>query len=497
MSTYGATMNGYKALRLDRKPVESRNHEIRRHTGRSARMFATIVFVITDLTTVLLCFCVVLGFFGHESMLEYLSFLSYYLLYSPLFAIGFGICGLYPGFCMAPAEELRRFTVTSFLANTIGLVISAGINGKFGRNDEVFIYAWLISIPVLTVSRVLSRAVASRSPLWGVPAVVFGAGKEARVLVDRLLRCRWIGYRPGFMLDNDRKPAENYRGIPILHNMAAGLDRAKKQGYSTALVALPAAGYQRYKDVIQRYVKAFPTFILFSDFAALAGVWSSVRDFEGILGLSTTQRLLIHGNAITKRIIDLLGVIIGGSVLLLPFLLLMLLVKVDSPGPIFYGHRRLGKGGREIHAWKFRSMKAGADKQITECFVRDSDLKDEWNSKHKMKNDPRVTIFGKFLRKTSLDELPQLLNVLKGEMSLVGPRPIVAEEIQHYGSSWDEVSNVLPGMTGLWQVSGRSETGYTERVEQDMYYIQNWSIWLDLFILFKTIWIVVTGKGAY
>jgi len=490
-------VNGYRAQRLDREPLVSRNHEIPRRTGRAARIFATLVFVITELVTVLLCFCVVSGFFWHESMSEYLSFISYYLRYIPLFIIGFGIFGLYPGFCMAPAEELRRYTVTSFLANTIGLVMSTGFNWGFDRNDEVFIFTWLLSIPVLTVSRVLSRAVASRSPLWGVPAVIFGAGKEARVLVDRLLRCRWIGYRPGLMLNTDRKPAEDYRGIPVIHNMAAGLDRAKKHGYSTALVAIPAADHKRYKDIIQRYVKAFPTFILFTDFAGFAGVWTSVRDFEGILGLSTTQKLLIHRNAITKRVIDLLGVIIGGSVLLPFFLLFMLLVKVDSPGPIFYGHRRLGKGGREIRAWKFRSMIADADKRISECFDRDSNLRNELNNNHKMKNDPRVTKFGSFLRKTSLDELPQLLNVLNGEMSLVGPRPIVEAEIRHYGSSWDEVSNVLPGMTGLWQVSGRSETGYAERVEQDMYYIQNWSIWLDLFILFKTIWIVVTGKGAY
>lgn len=142
-------------------------------------------------------------------------------------------------------------------------------------------------------------------------------------------------------------------------------------------------------------------------------------------------------------------------------------------------------------------MVPNAGKHLSKHFERNSSLYEEWNSNHKLKDDPRMTRIGKFLRVTSLDELPQIWNVLKGEMSFIGPRPIVEQELRYYGPSWREVSRALPGICGLWQVSGRSDTGYEKRVELDIYYIQNWSIWLDTFILLKTLWIVLTRKGAF
>jgi Undecaprenyl-phosphate galactose phosphotransferase WbaP len=452
--------------------------------------------MLTDLAAMLLCYAVTCAFFRNSTLAEFWSLLRNYLLYIPLFLVGTALAGLYPGFSLAPAQELRRYTVTSFAVNGIGMVVNTGFYAWIKSGDEVFILAWLLSIPMLTGCRVLARAVAARSPLWGVPAVVFGAAKEAHLLVDRLLRCRWIGYRPELILDGDREKAIAYKGIPVMADIPRGFDFAKRHGYSTALVALPTTDNGIHRDIIQRYVKAFPTFILFSDFAGLAGVWTSVRDFEGLLGLSTKQKLLIPLNIATKRVIDLLGVLIGAA-FFLPFIaFIMLLVKLDSPGPIFYGHRRLGKDRLEFRAWKFRSMIADADNKLAECFETDPDCRKEWDAKQKMTHDPRVTRFGRLLRKTSLDELPQLWNVLKGEMSIVGPRPIVQHEVQFYGTAWEQVSSVLPGITGLWQVSGRSETGFRERVVQDLYYIQNWSIWLDLFIMLKTVWIVLTGKGA-
>lgn len=490
-------MDLVSSLRIESTRTETHAQPLPKKSGRIARAYACTIFLITDLISVFICFAAATAFFRHDTFDSYFQILRYYLQFAPLFTVGFGVYGLYPGFCLAPAEELRRFTETSLLINAIGMAISTSIYRSFDAYDLVFLYAWLLGIFVFTGVRVLTRAFASRSKLWGVPSVVFGAGKEAKDVVNRLLRCRWIGYKPEIMLGDNGKNDNNYRGIPIYRDVKQGLVVAKSQGYSTALVASPAIDPKRHRNGIESHVKSFTTFIFFADLVGVSGIWTSVRDFEGILGLSTTQKLLIPVNRTIKRVIDMFGVIVGGAVILPFFFLLMLLVKLDSPGPIFFGHRRLGKGGKEFRAWKFRSMVADADKRLAECLDRDPNLKNEWKNHHKLKNDPRVTRFGRFLRKTSLDELPQLYNVFRGEMSLVGPRPIVEQEIYHYGNSWEEVSNIVPGMSGLWQVSGRSETGYHVRVEQDLYYIQNWSIWLDLFILFKTIWIVVTGKGAY
>jgi lipopolysaccharide/colanic/teichoic acid biosynthesis glycosyltransferase len=150
-----------------------------------------------------------------------------------------------------------------------------------------------------------------------------------------------------------------------------------------------------------------------------------------------------------------------------------------------------------LWVWKFRTMVMNADTILADCLQHDEKLQAEWTATHKLKDDPRVTRVGRFLRKTSLDELPQLLNVVHNEMSLVGPRPIVDDEIQHYATSYRMYTQVRPGLTGLWQVSGRSDTSYAYRVSLDEYYVRHWSIWMDLYILARTLWVVAKGSGAY
>ena len=148
-------------------------------------------------------------------------------------------------------------------------------------------------------------------------------------------------------------------------------------------------------------------------------------------------------------------------------------------------------------AWKFRSMAADASQALEHCLTANPALREEWQRNHKLRNDPRVTRIGRFLRRTSLDELPQLWNILRGQMSFVGPRPIVREEISRYGESYALYKKVTPGLTGLWQVSGRNNTSYQQRVSLDLYYIRNWSPWLDLYILARTVTAVLFARGAY
>jgi Undecaprenyl-phosphate galactose phosphotransferase WbaP len=170
---------------------------------------------------------------------------------------------------------------------------------------------------------------------------------------------------------------------------------------------------------------------------------------------------------------------------------------MSSRGRIFYGHKRIGRYGETFKAWKFRTMFQDSN-QVLELYLEaNPDLREEWERDHKLKFDPRVTRIGRFLRKTSLDELPQLWNVILGNMSLVGPRPIVDAERVKYGSYYGLYTMVKPGITGLWQVSGRNNTTYDERVQLDAYYVRNWSPWMDVVLLFKTIRIVLFAKGAY
>lgn len=188
---------------------------------------------------------------------------------------------------------------------------------------------------------------------------------------------------------------------------------------------------------------------------------------------------------------------LAATILLPVGLILALGIRLDSPGSILYRQKRIGQGGSPLHIYKFRTMVADADAALQTCLAANPTLREEWERDHKLRNDPRITRMGAFLRKTSLDELPQLLNVLAGGMSLVGPRPIVAAEIAKYGQVYEEYCRVKPGITGLWQISGRNNTSYAERVTYDHYYINNWSVWMDLWILGKTVPVVLSGYGAY
>jgi lipopolysaccharide/colanic/teichoic acid biosynthesis glycosyltransferase len=194
-----------------------------------------------------------------------------------------------------------------------------------------------------------------------------------------------------------------------------------------------------------------------------------------------------------KTLLDYSVALVSLIVLFPLFLLIGLMIKLDSSGPVIFRRRVMGVNGRQFDAYKFRTMHMDGD----EILSAHPDLKVKLAEKHKLKRDPRVTRVGAFLRKASLDELPQLFNVLKREMSMVGPRMIAPDEVEKY-EKWDlNLMTVHPGITGLWQVSGRSDVSYEERVSLDMYYIRNWSIWLDLQILFQTIPVVLRRKGAY
>lgn len=194
-----------------------------------------------------------------------------------------------------------------------------------------------------------------------------------------------------------------------------------------------------------------------------------------------------------KRGFDIVGALIALIVLSPVILIVAILVRVDSPGSVVFGHERVGKNNKRIKVYKFRSMYKNSQ-EIFENFTEEQ--KKEYYINFKLDNDPRITRVGSFLRKTSLDELPQLINIIKGDMSIVGPRPIVEKEIKKYGVYFDKFASVTPGLTGYWQANGRSDTTYDERVQMDMYYIDNRSFIMDMKIIFKTVFAVIKKDGA-
>ena len=200
--------------------------------------------------------------------------------------------------------------------------------------------------------------------------------------------------------------------------------------------------------------------------------------------------------AATKRILDITGAIVLAAVFS-PLILAIVILMRRGGGSIIYKHRRIGQDGRAFECLKFRTMVPNADQLLRDLLERDAAIKAEWVRDHKLRCDPRVTTVGRFLRRTSLDELPQLWNVMRGEMSLVGPRPVVREELLRYGRNVRAYLSAKPGITGLWQVKGRNDTDYRRRVVLDTYYVRNQNLLLDLYILLKTTQVVLGGSGAY
>jgi Undecaprenyl-phosphate galactose phosphotransferase WbaP len=471
---------------------------LREGAGRG-RWLPALVFILADLTGILVSFGG--GFFlvnlYNIDIVDFKSFVTYWP-YLPAFLVVFYVAHLYPGINLAPAEELRRFALTSLLGHA-GIILSRLIGSRdLDAYSAAFALSWIVSVPAFALMRALVRSACKKASWWGLHVVIFGGKKTGRLIVDRLLDKPWIGYKPVAMLDDD--PAlegSEYRGVPIFKGTDLGPRLSASCGISTAIVAMPGISRDRLSDIIGESVRAFPNYVLIPDFMGMTSIWMSVSDFDGILGLLTLQRLVRLSNRASKRFFDI-SICIFGGLIVLPFLLVIaLLIKIDSRGPVLFGHTRLGKGGKPFTAWKFRSMVANSQEVLDELLARDPEARAEWEATHKLKSDPRITRMGRFLRKHSIDEIPQLLNVLRGEMSLIGPRPIVEDEIAMYGHFYKLLSSVKPGMSGLWQVSGRSDTDYSERVALDVYYIQSWSIWLDLHILFRTAGVALGGNGAY
>ena len=235
------------------------------------------------------------------------------------------------------------------------------------------------------------------------------------------------------------------------------------------------------------------------DFAGEEGILqnSTIDNVRVIKKEKTKTNKKIMYNFI-KRTIDVIGALIGIIILIPSTIIIYLARKIlkEDKGPLFYEQLRYGKNGKVFRLYKFRSMCIGADKKLKEYLENNEEARKEFEKTHKLQNDPRITKIGNFLRKTSLDELPQMINILRGDMSFVGPRPVVEKEVEDYGKNKEKFLSVKPGLTGYWQVNGRSNTTYEERMKMELYYVDNCSLWLVIKIFFKTFITVFKKEGA-
>jgi lipopolysaccharide/colanic/teichoic acid biosynthesis glycosyltransferase len=285
-------------------------------------------------------------------------------------------------------------------------------------------------------------------------------------------------------------------GVPIIGSLDLAPLLAERLGISYAILAMPGVRSRKLLQITERVGGVFSHLLVIPDLFGFASVGVPAREVGGVLGLEVRQQLLLPGPRFAKRAMDIAFTLAGGIFVFPIILMLAILIKLDSKGPVFYPQKRLGRDGKRFTAMKFRTMHGDGEARLKAVLESDPKLKAEYDEFHKLSFDPRVTRIGRKLRKYSLDELPQLLNVLRGDMSLVGPRPYLEREIPEMEHQEGMILRAMPGMTGMWQVSDRNATGFPERLKMDVHYVRNWSPWLDIYILARTVNVVIQGTGS-
>lgn len=463
--------------------------------ARFARRLMGGVLVLSDLAALFVSALVVLVFWS--SVNEKLDLENYVTLLPVLlvFVIVYMVTGLYPAIGLSPVDELRRLTLA-----TTGVFMGLGTLSFYIRNMSQwsrasFALSWLLALLLIPVFRKLVRSLACRQGWWGEPVAIIGFGEQGQRLYDRLISRPQFGLRPTLALEGSLDEHGAPRVVSL--DRKGKLEPASLLDLQTAILITDEISTELLSKLIDDRWGRFSHLVLIPGDHKMGSVWITPYDIGGTLGLEVHQNLLSRWQQFSKRLLDIFLVIISIPVLIPVFVLLALAIRIDSPGKVFFTQKRVGRGNNLLKVVKFRTMQENAEEALEIYLNEHPELREEWEANYKLKHDPRVTRMGRFLRRTSLDELPQVWNVLCGEMSLVGPRPIVQEEIPMYGHYFNLYTQVLPGMTGMWQVSGRNDLSYEERVRLDEYYVRNWSIWLDFYILASTVFAILTARGAY
>jgi len=404
---------------------------------------------------------------------------------------------LYPGFGLGGVEMLRRLSTSTSVVFLflLGFEFVFKVPQRYSRMAAGL--AWLLALVLVPLGRFVVLAVVRRQKWWASPCVLLGTGTTSRHVIESLRNALTIGYRPvGVLSEDDTGGTTSVAEVPVIGDTgdAAAIAAA---GVRVAILVDEVEHVWSARD-LERLQTMFKSVLWIHRSHDLPVEGVRVKNLGGIVGVEYVNQLLLERNLVLKRTLDL----ILGTVLALlssPLLVLSALaVKLGSHGPVFYAQEREGSGGRTIRVWKLRTMYVDAEARLERVLASDPTLRAAWQERFKLDPDPRVVPgVGTFLRRFSLDELPQLWQVVVGTLSLVGPRPFPAYHLEHYDPIILELRRrVRPGVTGLWQVKVRSEGGLELQQSHDAYYIRNWSFWLDLYVLGRTFAAVLLGRGA-
>ncbi len=468
--------------------------------NKSAPVFVGVLLLLSDLTVILGSFYLATQI--RRALIPYIGGVVFWPIYKPVVYLCMGFVGilfyfndLYPGFGKTAVKEVEK---TSTLLTMVFLFLGGTtylLNAYEQFPRSVFILAWILGIVFLPLLRFLIRNRILKYSWYGIPVLYVTDGTGANSTLTALQNCRRMGWNPlaVFSLRNDIQGLDNI-SIPIISSWKTFLDLKNKHGVNIAIFS--AEPNQDNSRWIRNISEEFKRVTLIIPYYNLGSLWVKPRDLEGYLGLEVTYHLLDGGSKYIKRSIDIVGSILLLFFLAPFFIVFSLMILIESSSPVFFHQERLGRNNKNFSALKFRSMITDAEEELKTFLENNPEAREEYKKYHKLSVDPRITKIGRFLRKYSLDELPQLWNVLQGDMSLVGPRAYMPSELDEIGDFTNIILRVHPGMTGWWQVMGRHNTSFVRRLRMDEYYISNWSLWMDLYIFYKTFWVVIQGTGT-
>ena len=376
--------------------------------------------------------------------------------------------------------------------------------GKLSANISrtIILITYLAALFLIPLCRYLAKFLLARLGLWSESIIILGTGDTAQKIGAVLQKDWYLGYRTAGFISETGNKINSEKVFPVLGNSNKDntIEIIRQSGIRDLIIAVPNLSGTEMVAMAQLLQPHVRSLWIVPDLRGIPIVGGEIEYFfdDQILAFRTRNNLASKRNLIGKRIFDLLVTTLLLLLVIPVFVILALLIKLDSPGPVIYAGKRIGRLGNEFKCYKFRTMYLNNDNILEEFLDNNPEIKHEWELYAKIRGeDPRVTRMGKILRKLSLDELPQFINIIRGEMSLVGARPYLPQEKDKMGGYADTILLAYPGITGLWQVSGRNELDFSQRVQIEVWYVRNWSLWLDISILFRTIPVALKTSGAY
>ena len=465
-------------------------------------VLTSVPLIVADLLAIaasyLLATLVTFGFFGAR---YYSGLWNNLLAVCVCYLIVGTFRGLFPASGFNPVRELRC-QLSSISVSFMLLIALNGLIGQVTKNEVLTILiAFPMIVSIAPPARFCTRKIMAPFGWWGEQVIIVGNCLQGRSIYQFLKRMPQRGLKPIGVVDDtpsDYWKLDKNQQFEFLGTTDELISICRKRKCHWVIAAVAEKNQSEIQEILSQG-SLIPNLVVVNSNLSMPTMWVESLDAAGLAGVHIRDRMLFPFQRILKRLSDLaLSALL--LIMIIPLLLIIaLLIKVASPGPVFYQHYgRIGRSGKAFGAWKIRTMVVNADEILKEYLASNPSAQAEWNRDLKLKHDPRIIPgIGRFLRRTSLDELPQLWNVAKGDMSLVGPRPIVPQEIEKYSEFYPMYRRVRPGMTGLWQVSGRNNTTYEDRVRLDTYYVRNWSPWLDYYILLRTLRTVFLREGSY